>query len=99
LAVELVKLRSNYIMHHEEKHRVVSEPEGRKLLEAEGIKVLGVYAVCGWMDVLHIEEKVQNSHDWDEQFFMQTAESVSRLSGEPSVKGMSRHLVLYGEKI
>jgi SAM-dependent methyltransferase len=99
LALELIKSRLNYIKHHEEKHRVVSEPEGRKLLEAEGIKVLGVYAVCGWMDVLHIEEKVQNSHDWDEQFFMQTADMLLRLSKESSVKGMSRHLVFYGEKI
>jgi ubiquinone/menaquinone biosynthesis C-methylase UbiE len=99
LALELIKSRSNYIKNHEEMYRVVSEPEGRKLLEAEGIKVLGVYAVCGWMDVLHIQKKVQNSHDWDEQFFVQTTKMMLRLSGESSVKGMSRHLVLYGEKM
>lgn len=98
LALELIKSRSDYLIHHEEKGRVSSEEEGRKLLETEGIRVLGVYAVCGWMDVLHIPEEVQNSHDWEELFFMQTAEMASRLSREPSVKGMSRHLVLYGEK-
>ena len=99
LALALIKSRSNYIKNHEEMHRVVNEPEGRKLLEAEGIRVLDTYGVCGWMDVLHVQEKIQNSHDWDEQFFMRTAEMVLRLSGEPSAKGMSRHLVLYGEKI
>ena len=99
LALELIKSRYSHIKNHEEMHRVVSEPEGRKLLEAEGIKVLDVYAVCGWMDVLRIDEKVQNSRDWDEQFFMQTAEMVLRLSEEPSLKGLPRHLVLYGEKI
>ena len=99
LALELIESRANHIINHEEKYKVVSEEEGRKLLEAEGIKVLDIYAVCGWMDVLKIPDKVQNSYDWDEQFFMQTTNMVLRLSREPSVKGMSRHLVLYGEKI
>jgi hypothetical protein len=65
-ALELIKSRLNYVNHHEEKHRAVSEEQARKLVEAEGIKVLDIYAVCGWMDVLNILGKVQNSHDWDE---------------------------------
>ncbi len=84
--------------YHGERHRVVSEEEGRKLFEATGIKVLAIYAVCGWMDVLRIPEKVLNSRNWDEEFYKQTTEMVLKLSKELCVKGMSRHLVLYGEK-
>jgi ubiquinone/menaquinone biosynthesis C-methylase UbiE len=98
-ALELIKSRSDYTYHHKEKYRVVSEEETRKLFEVEGIRVLDIYAVCGWMDVLDIPEKVLNSRNWDEEFFRQTTEMVLELSKEPSVKGMSRHLVLYGEKI
>lgn len=98
-ALALIKSRSDYIYHHEEEHRVVSEEEARKFFEAEGIRVLDVYAVCGWMNVLCIPEKVQKSYDWDEKFFKETTEMVLKLSKEPSVEGMSRHLVLYGEKM
>jgi len=98
-ALELIKSRSDYIYLHEEKHRAISEEEARKLFEAEGIRVLGIYAVCGWMDVLRIPEKVLNSRDWDEKFFEQTTKMVLNLSKETSVKGMSRVLVLYGEKM
>lgn len=98
-ALSLITSRSDYIQHHEEKHRAVSEEEARKLFEAEGIRVIDIYAVCGWMDVLRIPEKVLNSRNWDEEFFKQTTEMVLNLSKETSVKGMSRHLVLYGEKM
>jgi len=97
-ALALIKSRSDYIYNHEEKHKVASEEEARKLFEAEGIRVLDMYAVCGWMDVLCIPEKVRESHNWDEKFFKQTTEMVLKLSKEPSVKGISRHLVFYGEK-
>ncbi len=97
-ALALIKSRSDYIYHHEERHRAISEEEARKLFEAEGIRVLDIYAVCGWMNVLRIPEKVLNSRYWDEKFFEQTTEMVLNLSKETSVKGMSRHLVLYGEK-
>jgi hypothetical protein len=98
-ALALIRSHSDYICHDEEKHRVVSVEEARKLFEAEGIRVLDVYAVCGWMDVLCIPEKVLKSRNWEEKFFKQTTEIVLKLSKEPSVKGMSSHLVLYGEKI
>jgi len=98
-ALELIKSHSHYIYHHEEKHRVVSEEEARKLFEAEGLRVLDVYGVCGWAEWLNIPKKVLESRKWDERFFKQTTEMVLKLSKEPSVKGMSRHLVLYGEKI
>jgi len=97
-ALALIKSRTDYIYNHGEKHRAINEEEARKLFEAEGIKVLDIYAVCGWMDLLGIPEKVLNSRDWDQKFFRQTTEVILKLSKEPSVKGMSRHLVLYGEK-
>jgi len=98
-SLELLKSRSNYTKNHGEKYRVASEEEAKKLFEAEGIRVLDVCAVCGWMDVLGVSEKVLKSRNWDEEFFKQTTEMVLKLGAEPSVKGMSRHLVLYGEKM
>jgi len=79
-------------------YRAVSAEEARELFEELGISVLDIYAVCGWLSVLSIPEKVMESHDWDEQFFEQTVQMVTKLCKEPSVSGMSRHLVLYGEK-
>jgi hypothetical protein len=78
--------------------RVVSAEETRELFEKLGIRVLDVYAVCGWMSVLSIPEKVRESRDWDKGFFEQTVKMVTGLCKEPSVSGMSRHVVLYGEK-
>lgn len=99
LALSLVNSRSDYVYDHEEKHRVVSFEEAGDLFEAEGIRVLDIYAVCGWTDVLHIPKKVLNSRDWDEKLFRQTTEMVLKLCEEPSVRGVSRHVVLYGEKM
>ncbi|OYD16526.1 hypothetical protein CH333_03230 [candidate division WOR-3 bacterium JGI_Cruoil_03_44_89] len=98
-ALALIKSRLDYIYHDEEKHRAVTAEDARKLFEAEGIRVIDIYAVCGWLNVLPIPEKVRESRNWDEKFFRQVAEMLLRLSKEPSVKGMSRHLVLYGERI
>jgi hypothetical protein len=95
----LIRSRSNYVYNQGERHRVIGEEEGRNVFEVEGIKVLATYAVCGWMDMLHVPEKVLNSCDWDEKFFRQTTEIILKPSQEQSVKGMSRHLVLYGEKM
>jgi ubiquinone/menaquinone biosynthesis C-methylase UbiE len=88
-----------YLEDEEEKYRVVSTEEVADLFSAEGIKVLDIYAVCGWMDLLRIPKEVCESRSWDETFFGQTTQMVLKLSQEPSVKGMSRHLVLYGEKV
>jgi len=99
-ALALIESAPSYVMNHEEgRRRAVSVEEARKLFEAEGIRVIDVYAVCHWLALLSIPEKVRESRDWDEKFFRQVTEMVLRLSKEPSVKGMSRHLVLYGEKI
>jgi uncharacterized protein with GYD domain len=73
--------------------------EARELFEKEGVRVIEVYAICGMLDILSIPEKIQQSRSWDEKFFNQMTEMLLRLSKEPSVKGLSKHLVLYGEKI
>ena len=98
-ALDLLRSEPSYLSHDEEKHRAISAEEARKLFEAEGIRVIDIYAVCGLMDILHIPEKVQKSRNWDKQFFSQVTELVLRLGKEPSVKGMSRHLVVYGERM
>jgi ubiquinone/menaquinone biosynthesis C-methylase UbiE len=98
-ALALIKSRCDHVYDQGEKYRVVSEEEARKLFEAEGVRVINIYAVHGWMDVLHVPEKVVNSRSWDKGFFRQTTDMLLKLSEEPSVKGMSRHLVLYGERM
>jgi ubiquinone/menaquinone biosynthesis C-methylase UbiE len=98
LALALIKSRSDYVYDEKERYRAVSPEEARKLFEAEGIRLLDIYAVCGWMSVLAVPKEVQESRDWDQELFTQVTEMVLRLSKEPSVQGMSRHLVLYGER-
>lgn len=98
-ALALIESTPSYFSDEEERHRAVSVEETRKLFEAEEIRVIDIYAVCGWMDALSIPKKVLESRNWDEKFFRQVTEMVLRLSKEPSVKGMSRHLVLYGERV
>ena len=97
-SLALVKSTPCYVQHHGYKIRAVTPEEARDFFETKGIRVLDVYGVCGWTDVLDIPEEVQDSRDWDEKFFKKTTEMVLELSKEPSIKGMPRHLVLYGEK-
>jgi len=97
-ALALLRPKSNYVYDGEEKHMAVSAEEARKLFEAEGIRVIDIYAVCGWLDVLFIPKEVRKSRNWNEKIFRQATEMLLRLSEEPSVKGLSRHLVLYGER-
>jgi len=99
LALRLVRSHINYLLDDQEKYKAVGPEEARKLFEAEGIRVIDIYAVCGWLDILCLPDEVLESKNWDEEFFTQVTEMVLELSKEPSVKGMSRHLVLYGEKI
>jgi len=98
-ALALLKSKPSYVHNEEEKHMAVSAEEARELFEKEGIKVIEIYAVCGILELLSIPEKVLESRKWDEKFFRQTTEMLLRLSKEPSAKGFSRHLVLYGERI
>jgi len=98
-ALALINSRRDHVCDQGEKYRVVSEEEARELFEKEGIRVLATYAVHGWMKLLNIPEKIMKARSWDEELFKQTTDMQLALSEEPSVKGMSRHLVLYGEKI
>jgi ubiquinone/menaquinone biosynthesis C-methylase UbiE len=78
---------------------VLSPEEAKNWFEEAGIKIIKIYGVCGWTDVLHIPKEILDSHTWDEKFFKQTTKMILKLSKEPSIKGLSRHLVLYGEKL
>jgi ubiquinone/menaquinone biosynthesis C-methylase UbiE len=98
-ALSLLRSKSKYIYNHEDKHMAVSVEEAKELFEKEGIKIIDIYAVCGMLELLSIPEEIQESHNWDEKFFKKTTQMLLALSKEPSVKGLSRHLVLYGERV
>ena len=97
-ALALLRSKSSYVYDEEEKYVAVSVEEARELFEKGGVKVIEIYAVCGMLDLLSIPKKIQESRNWDEKFFNQVTGILLRLSKEPSVKGLSRHLVIYGEK-
>jgi SAM-dependent methyltransferase len=97
-ALALLRSESNHVYDNEEKYVAVSSEEAKQLFESEGIKVLDIYAVCGMLPLLSIPKKLQESRSWDPKFFRQATEMLLKLSKEPSVKGLSRHLVLYGDK-
>lgn len=86
------------IEDQEGRYIVVSPEEAKEWFEAEGIKIIDIYGVCGWTSVLNIPREILDSYDWDEAFFKKTVKMVLKLSKEPSVKGISKHIVLYGEK-
>jgi hypothetical protein len=48
-ALELIRSRLHYAYNHGEKYRVISEEEARKLFEAEGVRILDMLFVAGWM--------------------------------------------------
>ena len=98
-ALAMLKSEPSYFYDEEHKYIAVTPEEARKLFETEGIKVIEIYAVCGILQHLSIPEKVLESRKWNEKFFKQTTEMLLKLSKEPSAKGLSRHLVLYGERI
>ena len=98
-ALALLRSESSYVYDDKEKYMAVSVEEATNLLEKEGIKIIETYAVCGMLNLLSIPNEVQESHSWDEKFFRQATEMLLRLSKEPSVKGLSKHLAVYGERI
>ena len=98
-ALSLLRSKSSVIQDEEEKHLAISPEEAEDYFKKQGIKVLGIYAVCGMLEFLSVPDETLKSRSWDEKYFNQTAEMVLRLSREPSAKGFSRHLVLYGERI
>lgn len=98
-ALKIIKSDLDYIYHHEIKQKATNSKEAKNIFESKGIRVLDIYAVCGWLDVLGIPEEIQKSTSWDDRYYRQMTELVFNLSKEPSISGISRHLVLYGEKI
>jgi ubiquinone/menaquinone biosynthesis C-methylase UbiE len=99
MAVSVVTSRSDHVCYGKERYRVVRPEEARKLLEAQGIRVLATYAPCGWMDMLAVPKEVQDATEWDQALFTQVTEMSLALSQERCVQGMSQHLVVYGERI
>jgi ubiquinone/menaquinone biosynthesis C-methylase UbiE len=97
-ALALITSKSDYDCCEDEKYRVFSEKEAREFLEKKGFKTIAIYA-CDIWDSLSISKKILESRDWDENFFRQTAEIMLRLAKEPSVRGISRHWVVYGKRV
>jgi ubiquinone/menaquinone biosynthesis C-methylase UbiE len=98
-ALTLLRSKSSYVCDEEKKYKAISVEEARELFEKERVKVIDIHAVCGMLDLLSIPQEIQESRSWDEKFFRQTTQVLLRLSKEPSVKGFSKHLVLYGKKM
>jgi SAM-dependent methyltransferase len=98
-ALALLGPAPSYVCHDGEKHVAVSAEEAREMFETRGVNVIEICAVCGMLDLLSVPQEARKSRTWDKGFFGQVTEMLLRLSKEPSVKGMSRHLVLYGERM
>jgi len=94
-------LRSKYCSVYDrgERHVAIGAEDAKELFEKQGIKVIDTYAVCGMLEFLSIPDEVRRSRAWDDRFFKQITQLLLRLSKEPSAKGLSRHLVLYGERV
>jgi len=76
----------------------MDEQEAREFFGQRGVLVHEVLAVCGMLDLLSIPEATRDSREWDDGDFEAVTEMLRRLAREPSVRGLSRHLVLYGER-
>ena len=98
-ALALLRSEQGYAYDEEEKRIAVNVDESKQLFEKEGIKVIDVYAVCGMLRFLFIPQKARRSRKWSKRLFREATETLLRLSREASAKGLSRHLVLYGERI
>jgi hypothetical protein len=77
----------------------LSVAEARAHFDEAGIKVLGIHAVCGLLQWLSIPTRVRDARQWDKGFLEHVVEMLVRLSEEPSTQGLSRHLVVYGERL
>jgi ubiquinone/menaquinone biosynthesis C-methylase UbiE len=98
-ALGLLRSQSRYVLDEGEKYVAVDVEEARRLFEKEGIRVIDIYAVCGLASFLSIPKRIRESRRWDGTYFKQVTEMLLRLSQESSTKGLSKHLVLYGERI
>jgi ubiquinone/menaquinone biosynthesis C-methylase UbiE len=98
-ALSILRSRYSYIYDDKEKHITVSVEDASELFKNERIKVIEIYAVCGMLEFFSIPEDVRKSRTWDDKLFRQLTEMLLKLSKDPSTKGLSKHLVLYGEKV
>jgi ubiquinone/menaquinone biosynthesis C-methylase UbiE len=98
-ALALLKSPSKLLNTDEDEYYniAIRAEDAVKLFKAEGVRVLNVYAV-DLMQVL-LSEEVRGSKQWDEGYFSQVAEMALGLSQEPSIKGMSGVMVVYGQRI
>jgi ubiquinone/menaquinone biosynthesis C-methylase UbiE len=98
-ALALINSRDGYFEDKDGKHRCSSPAEARTFFEELGVEIMKMYGVCGWADVLGMPENLQNSRQWDDALFEKTGRIILKLCEEPTVMGLSRHLVVYGRKL
>lgn len=98
----LTLLKSPSKFHSTEKYRfdrAIRIEDAAQLFESEGIRILNVYDTAGGLVRHLVPKEVQECKQWDEGYFRRVAEMVLRLTQEPSIKGMSKWIMIYGEKI
>jgi hypothetical protein len=70
----------------------------RRFFEAQGIDVLDVHVYRHHVDPLGIPEEIQNLRTWDEKLLRRTIEMDMKIRQEPSLTGLGKHFVVYGDK-
>jgi ubiquinone/menaquinone biosynthesis C-methylase UbiE len=98
----LTLLKSPSKFHNTEKYRfdrAIRIEDAAQLFESEGIRILDVYDTAGGLLQYLLTKEALESRQWDEGYFRQVTEMVLRLNQEPSIKGMSKWIMIYGEKI
>lgn len=99
MSLALIDSPDGHFEDKDGKHFSCSPQDANRIFEALGIEVMKIYGVCGWADVLGIPEDLQDSRQWDESLFDKTCRIILKLCEEPSVMGLTRHLVVYGRKL
>ena len=99
-ALTLLKSPSRFYNTEKFKYdRAIRIEDAAQLFEAVGIRVLNVYDTAGGLVHNLLPKEAQESEQWDAGYFGQVAEMVLRLNQEPSIKGMSKWIMIYGEKV
>lgn len=97
-ALKLLTSKTDYDYYENEKYGVVSESEVRKFMDKVGIEIIKIYSYDIW-NSLAIPKNILESRDWDKNFFTQTVKIMLNLAEEPSIRGVSKHWVVYGKKV
>jgi SAM-dependent methyltransferase len=98
----LTLLKSPSRFHNTQKYpgdRAIRIEDAAQLFKFEGIRVLNIYDTASGLVQYLLSNEVQESRQWDKGYFRRVAEMVLRLNQEPSVKGISKWIMIYGEKI